>query len=148
MIRRLDDMMGIDQMIVKLQWQRDQLESLVLPKGVRYDSDPVQSSPSDRMAEILAEVADIDVRIEQLKHQRMENEISTLEVITMLDDDKDRKVLTEYYVNKKSIKQISESMHYSVQHIDRIFRRASQKADNILREMNRKKNNPSVGMWA
>ena len=143
MIRHLDDMISIDQLITKLQWQRDQLESLVLPNGVRYDSDPVQSSPSDRMAEILAEVADIDVRIEQLKHQRMENEISTLEVITMLDDDKDRKVLTEYYVNKKSIKQISESMHYSVQHIYRIFRRASQKADNILREMNRKKNNGS-----
>ena len=61
--------------VLHWQWLRvkakhDELESCLLPGAIRYDRDKVQTSPDDIMGRILAEVNELEQRMEQLQVEK------------------------------------------------------------------------------
>ena len=62
----------IDRTIWRLEIKRDSLKSCLLPGAVRYDLDKVQTSPEDRFSLVMAEVADLDSTIQELKRAKAE----------------------------------------------------------------------------
>ena len=109
--------------IQRLLLQREELLTC-LEASARYDQPYVQTSPDDKMAAIMAEVCEIDERIQQLQTERALAVIETAEAIEMLDREEERDVLTRYFVRREEVSAIAEAMSYSVSGIYKLRDRA------------------------
>lgn len=112
----------LERQIRRKQLQRDELQSCLLPRAIRYDTDKVQSSPEDAMAETAAAVLDLDREIEQLRREKARLIRDVVRTIETLDDDREKLILTAYYISRMTIRRISDEVHYSPTQTYRIYR--------------------------
>ena len=76
----------------------DAIRESVMPRGVSYDDDKVQSSPSDPMPRMMAR---LDEKLEEIKMLRAELERCEEEidrVVASLPEGKERMVITSWYI--------------------------------------------------
>ena len=121
---------AIDDRIWCLTIKRDALQSCLLPGAVRYDVDKVQSSPKDKLADIAADVVDIDRTIAELRKEKADAIAQASERIDKLEDSREKAVLTAFYIGHKSVKEIALKLDYSTQHIYRLKKTGLQKVEN------------------
>ena len=100
--------------------RRQELRSCLLPSGITYDKDPVQTSPEDSMARIMAEVDELDQQIERLQHSRAMEILRISRVIDQIEDSREATVIDAYYLGRRSIQEIADHMHYSPRHVYRL----------------------------
>ena len=97
--------------------KEEELRSIGLVQGVRYDRDNVQTSPSDpmgRVSDIIGEIEEEKERYIRVKHQLI-NEIHSLE------DHVYEQILVDRFINRRSMKQICIRHDYSKSTGYRIF---------------------------
>ena len=116
----------LERQILRKVLQRDELQSCLLPRAIRYDQDKIQSSPEDVQPEIAAAIIDLEREIEQLRNEkgRLISEIS--HAIDLLDDDTEKLVLTAYYICRRPIRRIAGDIHYSRSQTYNYFRAGLQ----------------------
>jgi len=127
--------------VLHWQWLRvkakhDELESCLLPGAIRYDRDKVQTSPDDIMGKILAEVNELEQRMEQLqvaKSKRIE-EIYT--IINSLQSDEERTVLTMRFISRIPVTEIAEAMGYAEPTIYKFMNQGSEEILKSIRNIN------------
>ncbi|MBQ2930984.1 MAG: DUF1492 domain-containing protein [Clostridia bacterium] len=102
--------------IRRKEMQRDELRACLLPGAVRYDRDKVQSTPTDKMSDVMARVDELDREIEQLKLEKAQAIIEISDVIEKLDNDKEKAVLTAFYIKAASMETVAGIVCYSVRH--------------------------------
>ena len=100
--------------------RRQELRSCLLPSGITYDRDRVQTSPEDSMARIMAEVDEIDSQIDALQRARALEILRISRVIDQMDDPREVTVLDAYYLGRRSMQEIAEHLHYSERHVYRL----------------------------
>lgn len=110
--------------IHKLIMRREALHGCLLPAGIRYDLDKVQTSPSDRMSAIEAEIVDTSREIDKLMAQKLDQIEMIADAIALLRNDTEQIILTGYYLSGLSMRQISETIHYTVRGANKIRQRA------------------------
>ncbi|HCG59005.1 MAG TPA: hypothetical protein DEV97_03255 [Lachnospiraceae bacterium] len=101
----------------EIQDKDDELRSIMLGKGVRYDRDNVQTSvsdPMDRVADIIGEIEEEKERYIRVKHELI-NEIHGLE------DHVYEAILVERFINNRNMKQIRIRKDYSKTTAYRVF---------------------------
>jgi predicted transcriptional regulator len=113
--------------IQRLTMQRDELESAALPGAIRYDRDTVQTSPEDRMADVLAKVADIDAEIEQLRREKAKAVMRVSEMIEALEDEGQRQLMSALYIARMSMTEAAAYVNYSRRQAYRIRREAIER---------------------
>ena len=118
--------------IWRLTLQHDELQSCLLPSGIRYDKDVVQTSPEDKLSTIAGAVIELKGRIQQLKHQKARLIMEVTAAIDQLPDDKESAVLTAYYVKRMTMEGVAEAIGNSTQHAYRIRKRAVSHLTAIL----------------
>ena len=105
-------------------WRKDlrrrELRSCLLPSGIAYDKDPVQTSPEDSMARIMAEVDELDQQIDTLRRSMAMEILRISRVIDQMDDPREATVLDAYYLGRKSMQEIADHLHYSTRHVYRL----------------------------
>lgn len=94
--------------------QRDELIACLLPGGVRYDRDKIQTTPKDTMTDVMARVVDLDTEIEALRHEKAQLIIQVSDAIEKLTDDNEKTVLTEFYIARAPMNKVAEAINYSV----------------------------------
>lgn len=102
--------------IRRKEMQRDELRACLLPGAVRYDRDKVQSTPTDKMSDVMARVDELDREIEQLKLEKARAIIEISDIIEKLDNDKEKAVLTAFYIKAASMETVAGIVCYSVRH--------------------------------
>lgn len=102
--------------IRRKEMQRDELRACLVPGAIRYDRDRVQSTPTDKMADVIARVDELDREIEQLKLEKAQAIIEISDVIEKLDNDKEKAVLTAFYIKAASMEAVAGIVCYSVRH--------------------------------
>lgn len=102
--------------IRRKEMQRDELRACLLPGAVRYDRDKVQSTPTDKMSDVMARVDELDREIERLKLEKAQAIIEISDVIEKLDNDKEKAVLTAFYIKAASMETVAGIVCYSVRH--------------------------------
>ena len=113
--------------IKTLMWQA---EMDILPSGIRYDKDSVQSSPEDHMLETVTRYSkDMDKYRKQLeRHLRSiaPKRSRAIAMISKLDDSMQRQVLELFFLDSRrlTMQQVADIIHYSVQHTFRIYKEA------------------------
>lgn len=100
--------------IRRKEMQRDELRACLLPGAIRYDRDRVQSTPTDKMADVIARVDELDREVEQLKHEKAQRILEISNAIEKLEDDTEKVVLTEFYIARAPMSQVAETIHYSI----------------------------------
>lgn len=111
----------IEYKIQRLKYRRAALEACLLPPAIRYDKDKVQTSPSDKVSEIVAEIDKIDKKIAELMSDNYSAIREVSDAIDTLDDDLEKVVLYGYLLAGRSMAAIAEDIHYSRQHTYRIY---------------------------
>lgn len=100
--------------IRRKETQRDELRACLLPGAIRYDREKVQSAPTDKMADVIASVDELDREIEQLRREKASLVIVIREAIEKLEDDNEKTVLTEFYIARAPMTQAADAINYSV----------------------------------
>lgn len=100
--------------IRRKETQRDELRACLLPGAVRYDRDKVQSTPTDKMSDVMARVDELDREIEQLRREKASLIIEIGDAIEKLEDDNEKTVLTEFYIARAPMTQAADAINYSV----------------------------------
>ena len=99
--------------IERLEAEREALLSLLDVGGIDYSKDKVQTSPSDKMSEIIAKAADKDSEINssivmcEMLQGRM------VEEIKKCSDEISRTILINRYLLDMQWQEIADSMNYS-----------------------------------
>ena len=120
----LDSIRRMEAEIMKKQLQHDELRSCLLPAGIRYDLDKVQSSPSDRMSVIEAKVVDLGREIEDLKMRKAKLIVEVNAAVTQLGNDTEEIILLGFYVGRLPARRLADMLHYTVRGIYKAKRRA------------------------
>ena len=88
--------------------RRQELRSCLLPSGIAYDGDRVQTSPEDSMARVMAEVDELDQQIDTLRRFMAMEILRISRAIDRLDDPREATVLDAFYLGRKSMQEIAE----------------------------------------
>lgn len=105
----------------------DELRMSLLPVGITYDGDRVQTSPGDRMAVIMSEILELETQIRTLQENRATAILEIGAALDRLGDPAEACVLEYYYIGGMPVHTIADEMGYSVSHIYRLKRQGIQK---------------------
>lgn len=122
--RRIDS--EINALLRLLQTTRDSLESITQ----NYDSDGSQSTKNPHKFDRLVELeSTVDNKVDELIALKAE----ILNTISKLNDNRQRIILTEYYLEMKTWEQVAVDMNYSFQHTMRMHGYALKEIQRIIR---------------
>ena len=106
----------IENKILRMELRCEELRTCLDAKAIRYDKVNVQTSPTDKVSEIVSTVVDLEKEIRHLRCEkaRLVNEIS--EAIEKLAKDSEKTVLTLYFIRRKTMEDhLSEILEASDQ---------------------------------
>lgn len=96
-----------------------------------YDKDGAQSTGDPHKYDSIVELEDyIDRKVDELAATRQ----AVSETIDRISDERQRSVLTSYFVNGNTWEQTAVTLGYSYQHIRRIYKAALKSVEAILEE--------------
>lgn len=121
--RRIDS--EINTLLELVQTTRESLEAITQ----NYDRDGSQATKNPHKFDRLIELeSQVDDKVDELI--ALKGEI--LGTISKLKDNRQRIILTEYYLKMKTWEQIAVDMHYSFQHIMRMHGYALKEVEKII----------------
>lgn len=138
--RRIDQQIG--RISAKIRSLRDSLEL----SGVRYDTDRVQSSPSDRMSAIIAEIDALEHKRDELIDGRIRAIEQIEEAVNGLSDETERTVLYMQYIGRERMDDIAETIGYSRSRLYEIRSRALRSLDAVHPSQERRKTVTTIGL--
>ncbi len=104
---------------LKLRRHIEELRYSLLPSGIRYDKDKVQTSPMDQMLEVLSEIDRYErERLKVVKALIDIRSIIARKIIVL--PEKEYYVLSQYYLRLRTIKEISEDLQITERHAFRL----------------------------
>lgn len=113
--------------------QIEELESCLLPQGIRYDKDKVQTSPEDQLSKVAARILELEKVRDQMIRERALLILEVQDSIDTLDSEPERLVLEAYFLSRMSMVSIAEMMHYSLRQTFNIRTKALQKIARFAR---------------
>lgn len=111
---------GCENKIRRLEVTIDELKSCLLPGAIRYDTDHVQTTPRDKMAELYARIDELERELEAERIKKRDAIIEIDRAIHKLPETKEKTVLAEYYIGRMTIPKIAEGIGVSVRHCHRL----------------------------
>lgn len=114
----------------------EELHCSLLPAGIRYDSDKVQSSPDDQMSRIMAEIADYSAQLSEAVWKLTVRRRKAHVLIQSLADSRERQVLDLFFLsdNRMRMADIADVIGYSVQHAYRFYESGLNNLDAIWQD--------------
>lgn len=116
--------------ILKLKSKHDELESCLLPAGIRYDKDRVQTTPEDSVSKIVAEINSLERRITALQHQKAKRIEEIDEALNMLPDE-EKTALSMRFINRIPVNEIAEQMGFAVSTIYKFMDKGADRIKSI-----------------
>ena len=122
----------IEQNIVKKFAQCEALRSCLLPSGIRYDLDKIQTSPDDPMSNIESQIMDLEKEILELQRAKAQKIAEISLKLCRLPDDNEQIVLLGYYIACKPMETVASMVNYSVSHTYYLKRKAISHLSRLL----------------
>lgn len=123
----------IELKIRRLTLQIEELESCLLPQGIRYDRDKVQTSPEDVLPKIAGKIQELEKQRTQLARERALLLLEIQDALDQLESEPERIVLEAYYLSRMSMREISEMIGYSIRQAYRLRTAGLQKLAHIAK---------------
>ena len=122
--------------IRKEQYEINHLKQMIrtaelglLPGGIDYGKDKIQTSPEDTISKVIAKALDMQKELELSISNLQQRQIEAEKAIQKLDDSDEREVMRYYYMDTEQGKpltweQVAIRMNYYKRHVLRIHGRA------------------------
>ena len=123
----------IELRIRRITLQIEELESSLLPQGIRYDKDKVQTSPEDTLSKIAGRISDLEKQRTQLVRERRLLLLEIQDALDRLDNEQEQIVLEAYYLSRMSMREIAEMISYSIRSVYTFRKRGIEKLANIAK---------------
>ena len=136
----------IDQQIGRINAKIRSLRESLQLSGVRYDTDRVQSSPSDRMSAVIAEIDALEHKRDALVDARMKAVEQIEAAADRLSDETERTVLYMQYVGHERMDDIAETIGFSRSRLYEIRSRALRSLDAVHPSQERRKTVTTIGL--
>ena len=118
----------IYHLYAKIKQRQEQLDELKAAaagfRAVDYSSDKIQSSPSDRMADVVGRYADLEADIQRMIDEFFTTKNVIIGQIQGMHDSRYSDVLYARYVRFDSLRKISNDMHYEYKYLCALHGRA------------------------
>lgn len=111
--RFLNSARSLHWQLLRLKAKHDELESCLLPAAIRYDKDKVQTSPDDNFSKIMAEIAELEQEMEDVRVRKSEQIGKIDRAVSALESEEERTALTMRFINRASVRDIAKEMGYS-----------------------------------
>ena len=99
--------------IETLQLRIKELQLSLLPRGIRYDGDKVQTSPSDQMLEVAAKVDALERKMQMKLVKLNQDMVKAMEIVQAMPTPEYRQLITlRYLTGRMTWEQIAEIMEY------------------------------------
>ena len=100
-------------------------EIMLLPQGIRYDKDKVQTSPDDMISKNVSKIVDMQKTLEQSIFSLKQKHIDAEQLIRQLDNSDEREVMRWYYLTVEDNKpltweQVAIRMNFYKRHVLRL----------------------------
>ena len=105
---------SIDAKIKSKRIEYDAVMGCLLPSGIRYDLDKIQTSQGDPMGAMVAKAVDLDKEVQALNELRFKTLIALTMDIHMLEDETEIVVLMSYFIARQPMDELAEELHYSI----------------------------------
>lgn len=92
--------------------KQNALQSCLIPSGQRLEKDHVQTSPSNKFEETMAEILDLEKEIRLLKDRKSEQIRQITATIGKLENEYEQEVLLRYFIGKEKIRTITRDLPY------------------------------------
>lgn len=123
----------IELRIRRITLQIEELESCLLPQGIRYDKDKVQTSPEDTLSKVAAKILALEKLRTQLTRERALLLLEIQDALDQLESEQDRIVLEAYYLSRMTMRDIAEMINYSIRSVYTFRKRGLEKLANIAK---------------
>lgn len=132
-----EELWGVRTIDLEIEGLCEKYEALglsLLPSGIRYDKDKVQTSPEDKLSEIVAQRMELDelIKAKRVKRAEMINEL--YDEIEKIEEPKAQVILIKYFIAGKSMRNIADEMGISKSAVHKIYKNIliySQKVDKV-----------------
>ena len=99
------------------EMQIEELKGSLLPHGIRYDGDKVQTSPDDMLSRVMARIDELEREIEEMRKARADALVDVGRAIEQVRDPLTAEIMTEFFVNDKKAADIAEERNYTMRWI-------------------------------
>lgn len=123
----------IELRIRRITLQIEELESCLLPQGIRYDKDKVQTSPEDTLSKVAAKILALEKLRTQLTRERALLLLEIQDALDQLESEQERIVLEAYYLSRMTMRDIAEMINYSIRSVYTFRKRGLEKLANIAK---------------
>lgn len=113
--------------------QYESLKSVLLPSGIRYDLDKIQTTPADQMSAITARLIDLEQEVFDMQDYRERVAVEITDAIRKLHEKDEQAVLMAYYLGRKKMEDIAEEMPCSIRTAYYLKRKGVSHLSNILK---------------
>ena len=120
-----------EQIQAKKRKRTERLLAMV-PGAIRYDTPRVQSSPSDRMSEIMGEVDELDQEIEDLRELLRLRRQEVADLSRRELDEQACRVIILRYIDGLQWRDVAAAVHKSESTVFRIHKDAADLFDGLL----------------
>lgn len=116
-----------EQELLELRMQIDRLEWSLLPSGISYDKDNVQSSPRNQMEEKMPEIIDLISMYERRMKALLALKIECEKIMEQMENPLHRVMIQKYFFDGKTYEKIAEELNYTDRWIAEQMKRAKAK---------------------
>lgn len=113
---------------IKIKHRKDELETLKVSAsgyhGIDYSADRVQSSPDDRMANVVGKYLDLEAEISQMLEEYMLKRHYIINQIEGINNAQLSDILYARYVSFESLATIANDLHYEYTYCCRLHGKA------------------------
>lgn len=109
-----------------------ELRQTLIPSSVDYTGITVQTSPHDKMAEIMAEIDQLEQRITDATCDALKVLRDIEDVVQKMKDPRQQTLVINYYLNGLTWEQTAEAMGYDLRWIYRLHGQALDSVEEIL----------------
>ena len=117
---KLNEARRLDGEIKRKRLHIEELETILMPKAIRYDIEKVQHEPVDNLADIVMEIAAIREDIVKLQKKMIAAIGVVRGMIERIDNDNQKNVMTCRYIRCMSQEETAERLRYTRRHIQRL----------------------------
>lgn len=103
----------------QLREQITDLRMCLLPSGISYDKDKVQTSPEDMTLKVFAQLDEVECKLQRVVFQIYEARTAITNRVFILPA-KERQVLLLYYVDCWNMRMIADRLHITERHAFRL----------------------------
>ena len=129
----LSEIKNIDKLIKTKLDRITRLRELATRTTPCYEVERVQTQSNDKMAAIVAKITSIENEVIQELNRLLDLQLMAEDTINSINNNNHKIILTDYYLNNKTMEEIAEEMQYDDRHIYKIREKAIEEFKHAMK---------------